>query len=636
MLWLPSESLHLISNSYRIMPLHTSPLSTDYLNIARGFAENGRIKDARVAYKRALKQDPKNAEILSELGAVEAQSGNVAAARKSMEKAIRIAPGDAACHFNLGELERQNERYPQSEAHFRRTLQITPDDADALLGLGVSLLMQKNAAEAVGILEKARQIAPRDIEILNDLGNALAAEGRTAEAVQCYRQALEFAPDYRDAIYNLALCFSNLKDYSQANAMYERAHALEPISDRLAWKWAQVQTQCNQHDKALANVTRSIEADATIPQAFFVRGLIHQYHGDFDSSERDLRKAIELRADVAEAYEKLALIKRLKLEDAEVIEKIVADSETYELSTRASAGFTLYRIYDKAGDLDKAFHALTEANKLKSQEENFDPVSHRDSANRLVEIFDKTFFQTHADQGIDSAAPIFILGMPRSGTTLTEQILAAYPEVHAGGEQLVIQDFTKTVAGYPDTLLDKNAGWIVTQANDLLAKLRSDAGDEIYITDKTPGNYMNIGLISWLFPNAKVIHCKRDPKDIGFSCFEQNFNAGLSYSYDLEGFVSAYDCYRRIMAHWLKTAPIEICEVEYEKLVSEPEQEAKKLVAFCGLEWDDRCLDTSRVNRAVQTASFWQVRQPINTASISKWRRYEEHLTSFVKAVDEL
>ena len=618
------------------MSLHSRPLSTNYLNSARGFAEEGRIKDARVAYKRALKQDPQNAEILSELGAIEAQAGNIAAARKSMDKAVKLAPNDAACHFNLGELERQNDRYPQAEAHFRRSLEITPDDADALLGLGVSLLMQKNAAEAVSVLEKARQLAPRDIEILNDLGNALAAEGRSSEAIRCYSQALEFAPNYRDAVYNIALCLAALKDYPKANEMFERAHALEPIPDRLAWKWAQVQTQCGQQEEAFANVTRSIEADATVPQAFFVRGLIHQYLGDFDSSERDLRKAVDLRADVAEAYEKLALIKRLKLEDAEVIEQVVADEETYEVSTRAAAGFTLYRIYDKAGDLDKAFHALTEANRLKSQEEPFDPETHRKLAHRLTEIFDADFFASHGNQGIPSAAPIFILGMPRSGTTLTEQILAAYPEVHPGGEQLVIQDFTKSVAGYPDSLLEKDTDWIVTQAKDLLAKLRSDAGDQSYVTDKTPGNYMNIGLISWLFPNAKVIHCKRDAKDIGFSCFEQNFNAGLSYSYDLEGFVTAYDCYRRIMAHWHKAAPIQICEVEYEKLVSEPEREAKKLVAFCGLEWDDRCLDTSRVNRAVQTASFWQVRQPINTASISKWRRYEEHLTSFVKAVDEL
>lgn len=612
------------------------PLSTDFLNLARGFVENGRIKDARVAYKRALKQDPRNSEILSELGAVEAQTGNVAAARKSMEKAIRLAPGDPVCHFNLGELERQNARYSQAEIHFRTSLDLTPDDSDALLGLGVSLLMQNNAAEAVEVLEKAHKLAPRDIEILNDLGNALAAGRRPQEALKYYRQALYFAPDYRDAIYNVALCLFDLKDYTQANEMFERADTMEPIPDRLAWKWAQAQTQCGQQERAMANVTRSIDADSTVPQAFFIRGLIHQYLGDFDSSERDFRKAIELRADVAEAYEKLALMKRLKLEDAEVIEDVVADSETYDVSTRASAGFTLYRIYDKAGHLDKAFKALAAANSLKSLEEPFDAESHRESAFRLTEIFNEGFFASHKGQGISSHAPIFILGMPRSGTTLTEQILAAYPDVHPGGEQLVIQEFTKTLAGYPDALLNKDAAWISEQAADLLSKLHSGAGDKAYFTDKTPGNYMNIGLIAWLFPNAKVIHCKRNPKDIGFSCFEQNFNSGLSYAYDLGGFVTAYDVYNRMMDHWNKVAPLEICEIEYEVLVSKSESEAKKLVAFCGLEWDDRCLDTSRVNRSVQTASFWQVRQPINTASISKWRRYEKHLEAFVKAVDKL
>lgn len=614
----------------------SSPAAADILNHARACAENGRIKDARIAYKRALKQDPQNAEILSELGAVEAQAGNIGAARKTMEKAVKLAPRDSAVHFNLGELERQAERYPQAEKHFRTTISLDPDDADALLGLGVSLLMQKKPEEAVDVLEGARSRAPRDIEILNELGNALAAAFRHEEAVAAYRQALDFAPNYHDALYNLALCLSDLKQYEQANALFRQANQISPIADRLAWKWAQAQSQCGEHEQAIANATRSISVDDTVPQAYFIRGIAHQYLGDFDQSESDLRNAIALRADVAEAYEKLALIKRLTLDDADVIEDVMADSETYQVSTRASAGFTLYRLYDKADDQENAFRALSEANRLKAQVEPFDAESHRATTARLAEIFDAGFFDSHKGEGIDSDAPIFILGMPRSGTTLTEQILAAYPEVHPGGEQLVMQEFTKSVVGYPETLPGMDRDWVATQARTLLSKLRADAGDKRLVTDKTPGNYVNIGLISWFFPNARVIYCKRDPKDVGFSCFEQNFNAGLSFAYDLDAFVVAYECHIRMMKHWKQAAPLEICEIEYEKLVSEPEQEAKKLVAFCGLQWDDRCLDTTQVNRPVQTASFWQVRQPIYTASVSKWRRYEEHLTSFVGALDKL
>ncbi len=618
------------------MSLPPSPLAADILNQARSCAESGRIKDARIAYKRALKQDPQNAEILSELGAVEAQAGNMAAARKTMEKAVKIAPQDASVHFNLGELERQAERYPQAETHFRNTLSLDPNDVDALLGLGVSLLMQKKSEEAITTLETARNRAPRDIEILNELGNALAAAMRHEEAAAVYRQALDFAPNYHDALYNLALCLSDLKQYEQANDLFSKANRISPIADRLAWKWAQAQSQCGEHEQAIANATRSIAVDDTVPQAYFIRGIAHQYLGDFDQSESDLRKAIDLRADVAEAYEKLALIKRLTLDDADVIEDVMADSATYQISTRASAGFTLYRLYDKADDRRNAFRALTEANRLKAQNEPFDADSHRATTTRLTEIFDAGFFDTHQGEGLDSEAPVFILGMPRSGTTLTEQILAYYPEVHAGGEQLVMQEFTKTVVGYPETLPDMGVEWVRAQAGDLLSKLRANAGEHALVTDKTPGNYVNVGLISWFFPNAKVIYCKRDPKDVGFSCFEQNFNAGLSFAYDLDAFVVAYECHIGMMKHWKQVAPLEICEIEYEKLVSEPEREAKKLVAFCGLQWDDRCLDTTQVNRPVQTASFWQVRQPIYTASVSKWRRYEEYLTSFVGALDKL
>ncbi len=618
------------------MSLPSSPAAADILNHARNCAENGRIKDARIAYKRALKQAPGNAEILSELGAVEAQAGNIGAARKTMEKAVKLAPRDSTVHFNLGELERQAERYPQAEKHFRTAISLDPDDADALLGLGVSLLMQKNAEDAVEILERARARAPRDIEILNELGNALAAALRHEEAVAVYRQALDFAPNYHDALYNLALCLSDLKQYEPANALFNKANQISPIEDRLAWKWAQAQSQCGEHEQAIANATRSIDVDESVPQAHFIRGIAHQYLGDFDSAERDLRKAISLRADVAEAYEKLALIKRLTVDDATVIEDVLADADMYQNSTRASAGFTLYRLYDKVDDRKNAFRALSEANRLKAQNEPFEADSHRATTSRLAEIFDESFFETHQGEGIESDSPIFILGMPRSGTTLTEQILAAYPEVHPGGEQLVMQEFTKTIVGYPETLPGMDADWARNQAGALLSKLRADAGDKRFVTDKTPGNYVNIGLISWFFPNAKIIYCKRDPRDVGFSCFEQNFNAGLNFSYDLDAFVVAYECHIHMMKHWKQASPLEICEIEYERLVSEPEQEAKKLVAFCGLQWDDRCLDTTQVNRPVQTASFWQVRQPIYTASVSKWRRYEEYLTSFVGALDKL
>lgn len=618
------------------MSLPPSPAAAGILGHARHCAENGRIKNARIAYRRALKQDPRNAEILSELGAVEARAGNIGAARKAMEKAVRLAPRDSAVHFNLGELERQARRHAQAEKHFRTAISLAPDDADALLGLGVSLLMRKNPEEAIEVLERARGRAPRDTGILNQLGNALAAVSRHEEAAAVYRQALGIAPDYHDALYNLALCLSDLKQYEPANALFGKADRTSPIEDRLAWKWAQTQARCGEHEQAIANATRSIDADGPVPQAYFIRGIAHQYLGDFDSAERDLRKAISLGAGVAEAYEKLALIKRLTLDDAEVIENVMADPDMYRNSTRASAGFTLYRLYDGAGDRENAFRALSEANRLKARDEPFEADSHRAATGRLAEIFDESFFETRQGEGIGSESPVFILGMPRSGTTLTEQILAAYPEVHPGGERLVIQEFTRTVAGYPETLPGMNAGRVRDHAGALLSKLRAGAGGKRFATDKTPGNYANIGLISWFFPNAKVIYCKRDPRDIGFSCFEQNFDAGLSFSYDLDAFVVAYECHVRMMKHWKRAAPLEICEIEYEKLVREPEREAKKLVAFCGLQWDDLCLDTTRVNRPVQTASFWQVRQPIHTASVGKWRRYEDYLTSFAGALDKL
>lgn len=599
---------------------------TNPLGVARQLAKAGQFKKARVAYKRALKLDPSRPEILSELGSVEAESGNFPAARQLMRKAVRLSPSNAAFHFNLGELERQAERYPQAEESFRAAIRLQPDDADALLGLGTALLLQDRPQDALEPLRRAHRLAPNDHESLNELGTALARLGRHEEAVEIFHRALSLRPDYVNGWLNLALCCFDAGRFHNAIAAFDRAEKLEPIPPGLAWKRTLALAQNGLLAEAAAAADADIAADPENHRAHFTRGAIALYRGDFDAAEPAIRRALALNANFVEAYEKLTMIGRLSIDEAEAIERILAKGTGMNDADRAAAGFTLYRLYDKAGQTANAFRALMEANRIKARLAPFDAQAHAAEVHRQIEVFSREFLDSHAGEGVDSEAPIFILGMPRSGTTLTEQILATCPDVHAGGEQLVIQRFCASIPGYPECLRQVGGDWAAAQGPLILQRLMEHASDRRFVTDKTPENYRHIGLIHWLFPRARIVYCQRDPMDVGFSCLEQNFVATINYGNDVKSFACAWRAHEEIMAHWQAVLPGRIFTLDYERLIAHPEEEARRLIAHCDLQWTDSFLDTTRVDRPIQTASFWQARQPINASSVGKWRRYENEL----------
>jgi tetratricopeptide (TPR) repeat protein len=603
---------------------------TNPLEVARQLARTGQFKKARGAYKRALKLDPNRPEILSELGSVEAESGNIPAARQLMRKAVRLSPSNAAFHFNLGELERQAERYPQAEESFRAAIGLQPNDADALLGLGTALLLQDRPQDALEPLLRAHRLAPDDHEGLNELGSTLARLGRHEEAVEVYHRALSLRPDYVNGWLNLALCCFDAGRFHNAIAAFDRAEKLEPIPAGLAWKRTLAQAQNGLLAEAAATADAGIAADPENHQAHFVRGTVALYRGDFDVAETAIRCALALNPNFVEAYEKLSMIGRISIDEAVAIERILASNAGMNDADRAAVGFSLYRLYDRASRTGEAFRALMDANRIKARLAPFDAQAHAAEIHRHIEVFSREFLDSHTGEGIDSEAPIFILGMPRSGTTLTEQILATCPDVHAGGEQLVMQRFCGSIPGYPECLRQVGGDWAATQGTLILQRLMEHASGRRFVTDKTPENYRHIGLIHWLFPRARIVYCQRDPMDVGFSCLEQNFVAAISYANDVRSFACAWRAHEEIMAHWQAVLPGRIFTLNYERLIAHPEEEARRLIVHCDLEWTETFLDTTRVDRPIRTASFWQARQPINASSVGKWRRYESELAELI------
>lgn len=601
---------------------------------ARHFAERGQLRHARRAYKQALAAAPSNVEILTEYGVLEAQHAEWKIARKLLEKACKIAPDDFDVRCNLAEVLRQSDQATEAIPHYRKAVELAPDDADALYGLGDALRVAGDIAAATDYLDRAHRLAPNDWEILNALAIALEAGRQLGRAMQCYHRAITLRPDAVEPRCNYGQILFDEGFYALAAQAFAGAYKLssETLPTRTLLDWAVSLSYEGDYDGAFDVVERAIARGDAAVQSLFIKGVISMQMGQFDKAEDVFRETLDLDPTVGEAYERLARIKRLDRDAADEVRALLSD-ETLGTSPRAAAGFALYSILDSAGKYDEAFEALARANALKAGEMQFDAVEHDRLISQTIAVFDKAFFETRKDQGQRTDAPIFILGMPRSGTTLSEQILAAYDEVRARGERQDFQHLSATLADYPDRVAEIPPSWAEEQGARILQAMQSGGAPTRHVTNKSPGNYAFVGLIAWIFPNAKIIYCRRDPREIGLSCFEQNFRSGLSYAYDLEHFAVAYKQQSRIMNHWLDVSPIDIHIVDYERLVGQPDVIARGMVEYCGLEWDPQCLDTSKVTRPIETASAWQARQPINTGSLGKWKRYERQLQPMIEAL---
>ena len=504
---------------------------------ARQLAERGQYRHARAAYKKAIAAHPRDASAMIEFAVMEAQNGQAKSARRLLEKAQKITPDDPSIPFNLAELARETGALEPAIDHYRAALKLTPDDADVLYGMGDALRELKRTEEALPYLERAHKASPDDSEILNALAIVLEEEGQRPRALQCYHRAIEHSPNYIEAWGNYGQALYRENRFEDAIRAYQgaQARATHSLPAAMILSCARALAAVGRYDEAFAMADTAMASGEDPADAHFTLGSIHLQYGNFDRARNHLWTAIEFDAKAGEAYEKLARMKELTPDSAGTLGSILSD-DTLGASPRAAAAFALHTVLDKAGRFDEAFEALKAANALKATALKFDPEAHANMFTRTIEVFDRQFFADHEGQGLGTEAPIFVLGMPRSGTTLTEQILAAYSEVKPCGEQQDFQDLVTTLPGFPDDLGSLPPEWARHQGERIIARMIGDPPQARFATNKSPGNYAFIGLIAWIFPRAKIIYCRRDPRDIGLSSFEQNFRAGLSFTYDLEAF----------------------------------------------------------------------------------------------------
>lgn len=600
--------------------------------------------------KRKRRQRTRSAELDRSLArAVEwYQHGQLDRAEALFRQILSVAPNHADAWYLLGTLHYQQGRHQPAVDCLQTALRRyrrSPSPALVAAGfnLGNACFELGRYQDAVAAYREALAAAPGDVELFNNLANALSADGRAGEAVEYYRQGLTLQPRHTGLWRNLA---EALRKDNQLPAAIEACRAslrLEPDDTRTACHLAEL-LQATGQDRAAADQYRNVlEHQPACTEAHFGLGVCLQRLGHFEEAVSCLSRAVELRPDLAEAHYNLATNRQFR-PDAGYIARLEALSENDTLAdeTRARMHFALGHLFDQGTDTDRAFHHFRSGNRLKARRSRFDPHAHTTYIDRLIDAFDAEGFERRRDFGLADERPVFIVGMPRSGTTLVEQILASHPAFHGAGEldtlpRLVgkLPAWIGSERPFPECLDRLDADGSRQLARHYLDRLPDIDPRIRRIGDKLPGNYARLGLIALLLPRARVIHVRRDPLDTCLSCYFHDFARGQRFSYDLDHLAGVYRDYQRLMAHWRAVLPLELLEVDYERLVRKPESSIRTMLSFCELDWDERCLDFHRNARSVATASFWQVRQPLYAGAIGRWQRYRKHLQPLIDRFEQ-
>lgn len=594
----------------------------------------GRLEEARARFGEALSRSPRDAMLLVEAAVVEGQLGNLRAAERLLDKAIKLEPDNADAWYNLGQVARERDTLERAVRLFRKALALDPQYDEAAFALGEALYAQGKVEEALPWLDQAARQAPDDAEIVHVKALALDHLGRVGEALDAYRKVLSLNPGHVNATLNLAALTARTADPAESVGLIDRMEAslgVPPAGYAIA---AQVLHLGGESDRALAYVDKALAAGRHATEAMITRANLLIDAGDFDGAAAELAKVLELNKDSAWAYYRLAVINRL---DAKAERTLLRKAEDRSVSalTRSAACFALYHLYDRSGRYGPAFDMLAKANALKGSQAAFDVGRHQRHCARIKDIYSPEFIAGQRKHGSDRHGAVFIFGMPRSGTTLTEQILAAHPDVFAGGERLDVHRAVKALKGWPEAAADLDPTALEVQGTRIHDSMFEKAGGRRFATDKTPGNYLLVGAIACLLPNAKLVYVRRTPGDNALSLYEQSFLRGLNYSYDLAKIGAVYREHVKLMGHWIDTCRLPIHTVDYDLLVQDPEPHIRSLLDFVGLDFRPECLAPHRVERHVRTSSVWQVRQPISAKSVGRWRRYEKQFEPFLRALEE-
>lgn len=560
---------------------------------------------------RSIKPDFVDAHF--KLGNALAMQNRLDEAIDAYSSALAIQPDFTAAHANLGFTLMSARRYIEAESSLRKALVVHPNGAALHNALGVVLYGQTRMAEAAESFRRVIALTPNDAEAHANLGNALRELGQFVEAEASYRRAIELNGQFARAYFDLGGLMYVQERYIEAEQHYRRAFELKP-----------------DYVEARNNLGRSIRRQ-----------------GRLDEAREHFEAAIAIDPESVEAYCNLASLRRFTPEHTEParLEKLAFKLPTLSGHVRVRYWFALGKMREDLGHYDEAFDAYAQGNHLKHDQLAPNEAAKIALIDNLRATFDTRFFASRTTTSLSDKVPVFIVGMPRSGTSLIEQILSTHPDVYGAGELPDLEnmlfalatDAGKPIEAYPEIAARMTPEQLLSLGDAYTDGVWRLAPQATRITDKLMANFAHVGLIHLMLPNAKIIHAMRDPMDSCFSCYATLFSRNnLDFTYDLGEVGRYYVRYIELMRHWQCVLPHgSILELRYEDMVADTEAQARRLLDYVGLPWDPRCLNFHENQRVVKTASAAQVRRPVYQSSVARWKHFETHLSPLLDIVKD-
>jgi len=601
-----------------------------------------RLDEAEQVLKQTIALAPTFAKAHEDLGYALLEQERYEEAVEVLQKAARLDPKLDAAHFNLGKALASTGRGKEADAAFEASFELSPERKK--LALAAKHHQEGRIEDAEQLYRQVLNNNPRNVDALRMLAMVAATAKRYDDAERLLRKAVGIAPDFLTAVVDLGRVLKEQDRFEEAIDCFKNVIAINPNNPHTHFLLASAYSPAALNHEAAREYRRALDLAPEHPGALLGLGNALKTIGKQDEAIKAYRDCIRVRPDNGEIYWSLANLKTYRFSDEQIAEMAARVDNPEGLTDQSEVNFlfALGKAHDDRQDYDQAWRYYERGNGKQRMLAQYDPVQTETINDAIVEVFDKALLEEKAGKGCPDHAPIFVLGLPRSGSTLVEQILASHSQVEGTSELPYLGRVAMSLnrnradgVNYPEAVRELEAAHLTALGEDYInyAQLHRTEGKPFFI-DKMPNNFPTIGFLNLILPQAKIIDARRHPLDACVGNFRQHYAKGQTFSYDLTDLGEYCLQYLRMMDHWQQALPGRILTVQYEEMVTDFENQARRLLDHCELPWEEACGRFYETERPVRTASSEQVRQPIYTGALNFWRNYERHLDELIEIVE--
>jgi len=641
------------SNSSKLNILDTITLDKA-LRLAKRNSKDGQLEEAKNIYEDILQKFSKNKKALSELQllvggrSVEPREppskqlqpiitlftqGQLQQTLSAATQMLESFPNSVILYNIIGSSNAGLMQFDAAINSYKQALKIKPDYAEVYYNMGISLRDKGDPEAAIDSYKQALKIKPDYAEAYNNMGNALKDKRSSVAAIDSYKQALKIKPDYAEAYYNMGSALDEIGELEAAIDSYKQAIKVKPDYADAYNNMGSALRDKGDPEAAIDSYKQALKIKPDYAEAYYNMGISLNDKGDTESAINSYNQALKIKPNYAEVYKNISYLKRYKERDENFIkmQSLCLDRGSSD-EQLCHLNFALSKASEDLNEIEQSFNYLKMGNEIRTKIISYDIKQDIELFSQLKKAYPSIALQSTVETS--ELKPIFILGMPRSGTTLVEQVVSSHSKVTGAGELIYVSRFGRSIAR---GLIKPNDQIILGFKKRYIEalKLRSDV--KSIVTDKMPHNFLYVGLIFSAFPDAKVIHVNRNPAATCWSNYKHYFTTkGLGYSYDLDDTVAYFGLYKDLMQFWLDHYGDQIYNLNYEDLTINQDAETRKLIHYLELKWEDDCLSPQKNKRAVQTASQQQVRQKIYQDSSQQWCKFKPYLNGAFDKLTEL